>query len=103
MNFGEVLEAMKDNPKRRFARIGWNGKNMFIYYTPGHRVMAMEWTGPKECLVHKDTMQDDGTVITEHYAMVSGHIDMKSANNTVIIGWCASQTDMLQEDWVEVF
>jgi len=28
------------------------------------------------------------------------HIDMKSAGGGIVIGWLASQTDMLSEDWV---
>lgn len=27
------------------------------------------------------------------------HIDMKTADNKLVIGWLASQTDMLAEDW----
>ena len=103
MKFGEVIEAMKENPSRKFTRIGWNGNRMFIYLTPGHKVLASDWTGPKECIQHNDVMQDDGVTITEHFVAVSGHIDMKAADGSVIIGWLATQTDMLKEDWIEVF
>lgn len=27
------------------------------------------------------------------------HIDMKAADGSLVIGWLASQTDMLAEDW----
>ena len=30
------------------------------------------------------------------------HIDMRTADGTMVIGWLASQTDMLAEDWVVV-
>ena len=30
---------------------------------------------------------------------ICSHIDMKSADNKIVIGWLASQTDMLAEDW----
>lgn len=30
------------------------------------------------------------------------HIDMRTANGDVCVGWLASQTDMLAEDWVIV-
>ena len=30
------------------------------------------------------------------------HIDMKTADNKLVIGWLASQTDMLSEDWMIV-
>ena len=103
MRFGEVIEAMRENPSRRFARIGWNGKNMFIYLVPGHKVLASDWTGPKECIQHKDVMQDDGVTITEHFAEVKSHVDCKQSDGTVVIGWCPWTPDMLADDWIEVF
>ena len=27
------------------------------------------------------------------------HIDMKAADGSIVVGWLASQTDMLSEDW----
>lgn len=30
------------------------------------------------------------------------HIDMKAADDTYVVGWLASQIDMLAEDWVKV-
>jgi hypothetical protein len=30
------------------------------------------------------------------------HIDMKAADGSLVIGWLASQTDMLAEDWIVV-
>lgn len=103
MKFGEVIELMKADPSRRFARIGWNGKNMFIYLVPGHKVPAEEWTGPKECIRHEDVLQEDGVVITEHYVLLNDHVDFKTADGSIICGWLATQTDMLKEDWIEVF
>ena len=32
MNFGQAIEALKNGKK--VARIGWNGKGMFLYYVP---------------------------------------------------------------------
>ena len=103
MKFGEVIEAMRENPSRKFARMGWNGSRMFIYLVPGHKVLASDWTGPKECIQHKDVMQDDGVTITEHFVLINSHVDMKTADGSVICGWLATQTDMLKEDWIEVF
>ena len=33
MNFGQAIEALKNGKK--VARVGWNGKGMFLYMTPG--------------------------------------------------------------------
>jgi len=30
---------------------------------------------------------------------ICSHIDMKAADNSIVPGWLASQTDMLAEDW----
>ena len=31
---------------------------------------------------------------------ITSHIDMKAADGSMVVGWLASQTDMLSEDWV---
>jgi hypothetical protein len=33
---------------------------------------------------------------------INAHIDMKSADGSIVIGWLASQTDMLSNDWAIV-
>ena len=38
----------------------------------------------------------------ENNVKICSHIDMKAADGTMVIGWLASQTDMLAEDWVIV-
>ncbi len=76
MNFGQALEALKD--KRRIARRGWNGKDMYIFYTPLKTVA--------------NKYRENGDV---HEA----HIDMFTARETVQPGWLASQSDMLADDW----
>ena len=102
MMLGEVITAMIGDPAKKFARKGWNGKNMFIYLTLPHKIKGSDWTGPKECVQKRDVMQDDGVTITEHFVLLSSHIDMKAADGTVVIGWLASQTDLIADDWVEV-
>lgn len=103
MNFGEVIEAVKKNPSRKFTRIGWNGKNMFIYLTKGRDVPVEDWRGEVPSVIKEDVMDDDGVVITKHVVRLTDHFDMKAADGTIVCGWLASQTDMFAEDWVEVF
>lgn len=31
---------------------------------------------------------------------ICAHIDMKAADGSYVVGWLASQTDMLAEDWI---
>lgn len=93
MNFGLALEAMKKGLK--VARRGWNGKNMFIYIQPGSEITSEQARNP----VLKETAdeQDSGAV------EILPHIDMWTVNSSgrraVCVGWLASQTDMLSDDW----
>ena len=88
MNFSEAMEAVKEG--KRVARKGWNGKHMFIFMTPESHV-------PYSKL--KDHMQRHLIDVPETRVHINAHIDMKAADNSIVIGWLASQTDMLAEDW----
>ena len=92
MDFGDVIKEMKSNPSKRFARKGWNGKEMFIYLVEGSEVPAEDWTPRSGFTSHEWT---SGIVIRPH-------IDMRDALGFRVIGWLASQTDMLSDDWEEV-
>lgn len=93
MDFGDVIRAMKKDPSKKFARKGWNGKNMCIYLTVGHPVSVEDWTGPV-----KPTHEEGERGVI----LVQSHIDMYTAKGERVIGWLASQTDMLADDWEEV-
>ena len=51
--------------------------------------------------VDGNSMRNEGA--KKYYAdvqcTIAPHIDMKSADKTYIVGWLASQSDMLAEDW----
>lgn len=88
MNFGQALEALKNGAY--VTRKGWNGKNMFLWLKPGTIV--------REELCHDPTLlklarENGGTV----EALPT--ICMKTADNKVLTGWIASQTDILSNDW----
>lgn len=84
LTFGAAIEAVKTGKK--IARIGWNGKGMFLYYVPANNYPATTEVG-------KSIAKEDGTV--EYGA----YIAMKTAQGNVV-PWLASQTDVLAEDWV---
>jgi len=91
MTFGLAIEAMKKGHK--VCRAGWNGKGMFTYLVKGRDV-------PRESLrneahFHYPLNTDTGIKICDH-------IDMKAADGSIVIGWLASHTDMLAEDWMIV-
>ncbi|MBO5905673.1 MAG: DUF2829 domain-containing protein [Kiritimatiellae bacterium] len=91
MTFGQAIEAMKVGKK--VARAGWNGKGMYLWLLPASSVKA-EWC--KEAHLKALAEQNGG----EFECL--GSIRMKTADNKVLTGWLASQTDMLSEDWVIV-
>ena len=76
LTFGGALEALKAGKK--VARTGWNGKGMYLYLADG-KLLTQE-------------IGDGSYPFTDS-------IVMKTADNRFCIGWLASQTDMLAEDW----
>lgn len=92
MDFGDVIRSMKEDPSRRFAREGWNGKRMWVYLVTGGIVPSEKWAPASGTTGDED---EYGVV------KVLPHIDMCSATGERVIGWLASQTDMLADDWYE--
>lgn len=87
-DFGTALRHLKSGA--RVARIGWNGKGMWLSYTPGREVDAHEFWSPSNA-----AWAAQRPVFTK----VRDYITMKTADDE-IVPWVASQTDMLAEDWV---
>lgn len=85
-NFGKALEALKEG--KAVARKGWNGKGMFL-------------TLQNSSEVDGTTMRNEPArkYYGDNKVKISPHIDMKAADGTYVVGWLASQTDMLAEDW----
>lgn len=88
-DFGKAITLLKQGNK--VARKGWNGKGMFLVLQDGSCVPG-------------DHMRNDPA--RKYYegkdVTIMPHIDMKAADDTYVVGWLASQTDMLAEDWVKV-
>ena len=86
MDFGMAIIALKRG--ECVARKGWNGKGMFLTLQEGSEVEGelMRNKGAKDYF--------DGMKVK-----ISPHIDMKAADDSYVVGWLASQTDMLAEDW----
>lgn len=67
---------------------------MFIYEQKCSTMSIENCRNP----VLKQYMVDEG--LSE--IKINYHIDMKCADGSIVIGWLASQTDMLSDDWVIV-
>lgn len=76
MTFGLALEALKMGEK--VTRKGWNGKGRYLFLAHGEDIQS--------CIGIKQKCADV--------------ICMKNAQDIVVFGWLASQTDMLADDWI---
>lgn len=77
MTFGLAVEALKKGLK--VTRKGWNGKGMYLFLAHGEDLTS--------CL------------FKENEPKCVDSICMKTAQDTIVVGWLASQTDMLSEDY----
>ena len=82
MNFGQALEALKQG--KMVARNGWNGKDQFVFLIKGTDLQ-------------KTLKYGYGEYINE--PQIVSALAIKTTSNQIQIGWLASQTDMLAEDW----
>lgn len=93
MDFGEAIRLLKEG--KRVAREGWNGKGMWLSLSGDatRQVPAGSfWSKNNAAFAESQGGQ----------ARVLPCITMKTADDAILMGWLASQTDMLAEDWVEV-
>ena len=97
MTFGMALEALKKGFK--VARKGWNGKGMWLSLSGD----GLGGEAPLVRYVDQDKFwsknNSDFAVEQGGCAKVLPCITMKTADDCILMGWLASQTDMLSEDW----
>lgn len=79
MTFGIAVELLKQGKK--VARIGWNGKGMYLFLSPKLGCQMYE--------------QFTGKSIND----IREFIVMKTVDD-MLVPWVASQTDVLAEDWM---
>lgn len=95
MDFGEAIKVLKSGG--RVCRSGWNGKGMWL-------ALSGNLGGRR---VHKDALWSIHArmfAVTQEgeAALVQPCIIMKTAQDQIQMGWLASQSDMLAEDWEEI-
>lgn len=84
MAFGEALKALKAG--QCVQRLGWNGTGMYLYLVQGSRFEVNRL--PLSLHLPIGTMVD-----------YRPHIDMRTADGS-FVPWLASQSDLIEEDWV---
>lgn len=102
MKFREALEAVKEG--KLIARSGWNGKGMFVFQRPE------DWLST-DMIVNKVKSLPDSfkKYVNDYYDITEtnmikfcSYLCMKDANDNIVNGWLASQSDMLADDWMVV-
>lgn len=90
MTFGLAIEAMKQGAK--VARAGWNGKGMWL---------SLSGYGVRDVPAGAFWSENNSAYAAAQggSAKVLPCITMKTATEEILMGWLASQTDMLAEDW----
>lgn len=81
MTFGEAIAHVKNG--KRITRKNWNGKNQFVFLIKGESLTDV---------VYNYTKEISNLIATDVLAI-------KTSNNQVQVGWLATQTDMLCDDW----
>jgi hypothetical protein len=89
-DFGQAIRLMKRGHK--VARQGWNGKDMWIALGQGNPALAAESFWNEHTRAFAESNGGSAEVLP--------YILFKTADNKVLMGWLASQTDILSEDWV---
>lgn len=80
MTFSEALEKLKEGKK--VSREGWNGKNQYI-----------------ELATNISYINSFGEVINVNHETMGNKAIAFVGTSGVQLGWLASQSDMLSEDW----
>ena len=83
LTFAQALEAAKTG--RRIARSGWNGKNQYVELATA--------------ISYKNTR---GEIINAEHDAIGSKALAFVGTSGVQMGWLASQSDMLAEDWMIV-
>lgn len=91
MTFGGAIAALKQGKK--VARQGWNGKGMWLWLKEGTMVKS-DWCHDPALKAIAD--KNGGEI------EALGTVCMKTADNKILSGWLASQTDVLSHDWVVI-
>lgn len=91
-SFEWALMHIKNGAK--LQRKGWNGKHMFIYLTTKSEVPAVNMKPETANHLFGDRIIDCETTVK-----INSHIDMKTADGSITIGWNPSQVDMMANDW----
>lgn len=88
MTFGLAIEAMRRG--HRVARMGWNGKGIFVY------LECHAYVEDENAIASTDGHEFAPFIAMDTTGLVTDNPDAPKG----VIPWLASQSDMLADDWV---
>lgn len=91
MDFGQAISALRSGAM--IQRLGWNGKGMFLFDAD-----IMEFGASSNIMRKIDPLIRERQNLHEK-AVFGRTIVMKTADNMLVFGWLASQTDIVAMDW----
>ena len=83
MDFGKAIQLLKEG--KRLRREGWNGKGQYI-----------------ELATNISYKNANGEIINVEHDAIGNNAIAFVGTSGVQLGWLASQSDMLSNDWKEV-
>lgn len=89
LSFGEALEHLKKGAK--VARLGWNGKDQYVVAQAANEVESTYIWNPH----NKAHAEKIGGRIK-----VAAYCTLKTAQDTLAMGWVPSTGDLFAEDWM---
>ncbi|MDR6564939.1 MULTISPECIES: DUF2829 domain-containing protein [unclassified Arcicella] len=95
LTFGEAIELAKKG--ELITRSGWNGKQVFLFIRPVAKVdIELVKTLPDKVKTYYEQFKEAEKPYILNF---TPYMCMKAADNTIVNGWLASQTDIISEDW----
>lgn len=89
LGFGQAVIALKEG--RKVSRQRWNGKGMFLFIAD-----ILDFGTPDQIMKDIKPIVD---AINETSIASGITIVMKTADDKLVFGWLASQTDIMATDW----
>lgn len=101
LSFGQALEAVKQG--KLIARAAWGNEGMFVFMRPADELSVNFLVYVVKSLPNavKDFFADQTALGFSGDDKITFHsyLCLKAADNSIVNGWNASQSDMLINDW----
>lgn len=87
---------------KKLKRKNWNGKNQFVFLVKGvdiYDAYASRFDDYEGVSDFDDSLITKLTCINRDGTQIADLLAIKTTSNQIQLGWLASQTDMLSNDW----